>query len=148
MSLLLLLTGERDPRHFELLKIASELRERGQREFAVIAAQMACELYAEVALTELLKARHIGELEEVIPDLLGGYNLMDRRGQRLFHALTGRSIQQADFWTNYKRHVERRNRVVHKGEEPTDDEAAASIAAAGSFFDYVAKAWEGTPAEA
>ena len=59
---------------------------------------------------------------------------MDKRGQTLFHALIGRSIQRARFWKNYRRHVERRNAVVHKGKEPTDDEALASIGAAEAFF--------------
>jgi len=142
VSLLLLFgNNARDPRHFELLKIARRLLDEGKREFAVVAAQMACEVYAELAVTDLLKARQLGELEEVIPDLLGGYSFMDRRGQRLFHALTGRSIQQAEFWTNYKAHIEMRNRVVHRGKEPTHDEANGSIAAAEAFFSYVADAW-------
>ena len=97
---LLLLGGAalaKDPRHFELLNVARQLHEEGKSEFAVVAAQTACEVYAEVAIAELLKPRQLGEIGELIPELPGGYSLMDKRGQTLFHALTGRSIQRAAF---------------------------------------------------
>lgn len=144
MSLLLLLNSNpRDPRHLELLKLAQQLCEEDRPDLAVVTAQTACEVYAEVAIREMLRARKIGEFENVIPELLSSYSLMDRRGRRVFHALTGESIQRSEFWADYKAHVELRNRVVHRGEEVTTANASDSIAVAEAFHEYLANAWEG-----
>ena len=145
MSLLLLLNGPRDPRHLELSALARQLREEERSDLAVVAAQSACEVYAEVAVREMLRARELGEFEDVIPDLLPGYNLKDRRGQRVFHALTGTSIQSAKFWSSYMAHVTLRNHVVHRGRQVTAKEATASIEAAEAFHEFVAAAWEAAP---
>lgn len=99
-------------------------------------------VYAEVAIREMLKSRDLGELEGVIPELLSGYSLMDRRGQRVFHALTGENIRQSEFWTTYKTHVQLRNRVVHRRDQVTAGQATDSIAVAEAFHEYVATAWE------
>ena len=45
------------PRHFALLELAERLRERGEAEFAVVAAQTASEIYVELAIVELLKGQ-------------------------------------------------------------------------------------------
>jgi hypothetical protein len=127
MSLLLLFNQPRDPRHLELIALAQQLCKEDKSELAVVAAQTACEVYAEVAIRRMLQERELGEFDEVIPELLTGYSLMDRRGQRVFHALTGESIQRSAFWSGYKTHVELRNRVVHRGEQVTSDQAADSI---------------------
>lgn len=142
MSLLLLLNNPRDPRHLELIALARQLCDEDKPDLAVVAAQTACEVYAEVAIRDLLKARELGEFEEVIPELLTGYSLMDRRGQRVFHALTGESIQRSELWASYKAHVERRNLVVHRGKQITADQADDSINVAEAFHEYIATAWE------
>ena len=142
MSLLLLLAGPRDPRHLQLLALARNLCEEGRTDLAVVTAQTSCEVYAEVAIREMLKARELGEFEDVIPELLSGYSFMDHRGRRVFHALTGESVQRSDLWTRYQAHVKLRNRVVHGGEEATSEQAADSIAVAEAFHEYVASAWE------
>ena len=140
MTLLTLFSGE--PRHFALLRTARDLLDRGDYQFTVVAAQTACEVYVEVALSELLRRRpEFGPLGEVIPDLLTSYSLMDGRGRRVFAALTGHRVSDADFWPNYRLHVERRNRVVHRGDPVTRDEAFGSLGAVESLFAYVAEAW-------
>jgi hypothetical protein len=144
MSLLLLLSNPRAPRHRELIALARQLCDEHKVDLAVVAAQTACEVYAEVAIREMLKARELGEFEEVIPELLTGYSLMDRRGQRVFHALTGESIQHSAFWERYKTHVELRNRVVHRGQQVEIDQANDSIVVAEAFHEYIADAWEST----
>ena len=130
-----------DPRHFALLESAQQLFQRGQLEFAVVAAQTACEVYVELAITELLRARQLGPFEDVIPQLLNGYSLMDSRGRKVFAAVTGREVQQAAFWPHYKAHVERRNHIVHRGARATQKDAGESLAAAASLFVYAADAW-------
>jgi len=142
MSLLLLFNNPRHPRHLELVALARQLCEEGKTDLAIVAAQTACEVYAEVAIREMLKAHDLGEFEGVIPELLTGYSLMDRRGQRVFHALTGANIQHSAFWATYKSHVELRNRVVHRGDQVTADQATDSIVVAETFHEYVATAWE------
>lgn len=142
MSLLLLLNQARDPRHKQLFKLARELLEDEKPGLAVVTAQTACEVYAEIAIAEMLKARSLGEFEDVIPKLLSSFSLKDKRGQAVFHALTGEHVQQADFWKRYHEHVERRHAVVHRGLDVTPEEGAASVAAATEFFEYVAATWE------
>lgn len=145
MSLLLLFNNPRSPRHLQLLRLAKELHGEGRADVAIVTAQTACEVYAEVAIREMLRARKLGEFEAVIPELLNSYSLTDRRGQQVFHALTGKSIQRSDLWPGYKAHVELRNRIVHRGVEPTVDEASDSIAIAEAFHELVATAWEEAP---
>lgn len=148
MSLLLLFNQARNPRHFDLLRLARQLLDEHKPDLAVVTAQTACEVYAEVAITEMLKARQLEEFEEVIPALLNSFSLKDKRGQLVFHALTGKRIQQADFWADYHAHVQRRHAVIHRGVEVAPELATASVAAATSFFEYVATAWEQTVASA
>lgn len=90
MSLLLLFNRARDPRHFQLLALARQLLDEGKPGLAVVTAQTACEVYAEVAITEMLKTRNLGEFENVIPNLLTSFSLKDKRGRSVFHALTGK----------------------------------------------------------
>lgn len=129
------------PRHFEFYGLADELFRRGEYRFAVVAAQTACELYLEVAVTELLKARLQEPFTSLIPDLMHTFSMLDQRGPKVWRALTGQRIQAAPCWTNYQRHVQRRNTVVHGGAEPTREEALASIGAMVALFEYVAGAW-------
>jgi HEPN domain-containing protein len=129
------------PRHFEFYELAEKLFHQGEHRFAVVAAQTACELYLEVAVTELLKARLEAPFDALIADLLGTFSMRDQRGPKVWEALTGERIQQAPCWANYERHVKRRNDIVHSGEEPTQEEALASIGAMAALFQYVADAW-------
>jgi hypothetical protein len=144
VSLLLLFNDPRDPRHLELLALARQLRDEERTDLAVVAAQTACEVYAEVAISEMLRGRELGKFEEVIPELLTGYSLMDRRGQLVFEALTGHKIQQASIWPAYRAHVELRNRVVHRGDEVTTEQAIGSVKTAEAFHEYIAAAWDAT----
>jgi hypothetical protein len=129
------------PRHFEFYALAEALWHKREYRFAVVAAQTACELYLEVAVTELLKARLQDPFASLIPDLLRTFSMRDQRGQKVWEALTGKRIQEAPCWANYQRHVERRNDIVHDGAEPTPEEALASLGAMAALFEYVADAW-------
>jgi HEPN domain-containing protein len=133
------------PRHFEFYALADDLVQRGECRFAVVAAQTACELYLEVAVTELLKARLQEPFTSLVPDLLQTFSMLDQRGPKVWRALTGQRIQDAPCWANYQRHVQRRNTIVHSGAEPTRDEALASVGAMMALFEYVAAAWTANP---
>jgi hypothetical protein len=97
------------PWHDDLLDRARRLAEDGEHEFAVVAAQIACELFAEQVFSALLVARGLSEIEEPLAKLVRGFNLSDARTRDLYVALSGVRIQDEPFSTSYKRHVDRRN---------------------------------------
>src|SRR5215203_1731870 len=99
-----------DPGHFELLDYAEGLAKRGVMDrngamFAVIAAQTACEVYAEVAIGELLARRALPpQLEESMLDRLN-FSMRDRRElETLGRASPGSESQNQDFWNNSRAH--------------------------------------------
>jgi hypothetical protein len=136
----------REARHDELLRTARDLLSHGHYDFAVIAAQTACEVYVGQAIGELIR-RHVRDpLREVIPSLVRGYG-MTRGGNApaLWEALTGVKITEMPRWEDYKAHVTRRHRIVHEGLTVTEAQATDSLAAAEAFFSFVREKWEAAP---
>lgn len=130
-----------EPREFELRFLADRFLKEGRFEFAVIAAQMSCEVYVELAINQLLD-RHPGPLGGVLAEVVRSRSFGDDRTCRLFAALTGRDPRHEDgFWPNYKAHLDRRHRITHRGETASQIDAMASIAACGALFEFVADAW-------
>jgi hypothetical protein len=147
--LLLFNQNLRDPRHRELLAVAAQLRDEQKFDYAVVAAQTACEVYAEFVINGLLKARNLGPLEEAILNSVAGYSLRgSRQGLDIFRALTGCDPVPDDkqLWDRYGRHVARRHAVVHRGEEPTRQDADDSVRVAEEWFEYITSAAEGVMA--
>jgi hypothetical protein len=133
--------GWGDPRYFELIDVAKRFHTEGHWNAAVVTAQTAVEVYVESALSSLLAARNLGDLEPLV--MVDRYTLMDQRGQRLFKALTGRtvSVRAVPELAAYRKHVERRNQIVHKGRAATESDARSSITAANGMFGFVGRAW-------
>ena len=120
---------------------AERMYDEGHYDFTVVAAQTACELLVEGAI-QFAVSRHATEpLAQVIPDLLTSYSMLDRRGPKVWEAVTGRSIREPkSVWDGYRAHVERRNALVHKGARVTRDEAAESLTATRDFARQVVEA--------
>jgi hypothetical protein len=120
---------------------AERMYDERHYDFTVVAAQTACELLIEGAI-QFAVSRHASEpLAQVIPDLLSRYSMLDRRGQKVWKAVTGRSIREPkSVWDSYCAHVGRRNALVHKGARVTEEEAAASLAATRDFAREVVEA--------
>lgn len=131
-----------DGRHFTLFDLAWKLIDDGQPEFAVVAAQTACELYTELAVNKLLRARDLGDLGEAVGSMLPRtFSLDNDRHHRIFRALTNKSPRGQDWWKAYAAHVERRNGIVHAGKRVTEADARASLDAARHLMNFVAEAW-------
>jgi hypothetical protein len=121
-------------------KMAEKVYDDGHYPLAVVAAQTACELYMEGAFDYALNLQKAGEaLAQVVTSLLGGYSMMDKRMRAAWFALTGHAVTEPQpVWERYKEHVERRNRVVHAGEMPSQADAAVSLDASRGFCEAVA----------
>lgn len=125
------------PRHYALLSSAYAMREREENAHAVVAAQAACEVCAERAIGDLLRRRKLGPFQEIVLEYAANYSMLRGPSQEVWLALTLERFTAAPGFAEYKEHVERRNKIVHKGADVTWVEAEASLAAARGFLDYV-----------
>jgi hypothetical protein len=109
---------------------------------AIVIAGTACEVAGQRAVDSLIDARGLDEVGEALKSYQRRYTFVDdKRLQKLWTALTGDVIQQAEFWPQYTKHVARRNRAAHsglnRGAEATRADADKSIAVAKLFVDHV-----------
>src|SRR5687767_8786389 len=108
----------REGREFELFKVATDLFHEERYDFAVIAAHTAVEVYMEIKLTKLIEWRKVGDLGDVIlDDLLRSYSPADPRVRALWTTLTGDMLTKQEWWSDFQRHLTRRNEIVHHGHE-------------------------------
>lgn len=130
------------PRHVELAQRAQQLFDNGMLDYAVVAAQTACELLVFDAITELLVAQ--GESASAnfarhwFDTSSQTQSLNDDRLQRLWTFLTGDKAQSQVWWDAYKKHIGRRHGIVHRGYEPTAAEASESLRATADFRAHIA----------
>lgn len=97
-------------------------------EAAAAMAQMSVEAFVEVALSALLRRQGKSEADvETEMNALPGFNFRHKETQDLWTQLTGDSIQQAVAWAAYVEAVKLRNRVVHRGQRVTPNDAATSV---------------------
>jgi hypothetical protein len=115
----------RQPRSRDMGKEALELLRQDRNELAVIRVQTACELRVAETLTTILLERH----PEADANRLvrRPATLRDEYSRALFHLVTGKRIQDADWWPRYIEHLKRRNAIVHEGVAISRDDATASI---------------------
>jgi hypothetical protein len=126
------------PPYRRLLNKAKALNGAGEYEYAVVAAQTACEVAIGDAMRSQL-ARQSSTLLQAVTDLIGGgrWAMTDKRVQGVWAGLTGDGFRQLDFWPAYDQHTGRRHKIVHAGGTVTEDEAAASIAVAEQVCAYM-----------
>jgi hypothetical protein len=127
------------PLEDQLAKEAERLAGEGQTETAVLRAQAACEVFAAKALEQMALMRGGERLFKLTKPR--AFSLADGRTIAIFFLLTGEWIDEAPWWGDYERHLERRHRIVHAGGVVGADEANKSLAAASKFRRYVREAW-------
>ena len=117
-------------RYEVLLDTAKALCER-HPEAAIFMAQAAGEVCTELVLTSALRARVSDQaVADFIAEQPRNYSLGDGRVKELYELLFGDKITASgQLWQDFKAHVERRNKIVHRGKSATRQEADASIAA-------------------
>ena len=127
--------GTRPQRHREHLARAEALLEADQPDFAVVIAQVAFEALVRQAVTDELNARGLDWLGSHIK--FRSYSLAEDRQRRLWKDLLGDDIGRSGPWGKYKRHITRRNLVVHEGSPVDSSDAAESIDAVEAMIDHV-----------
>ena len=130
------------PYHEELLSAARQLIDEGREEkyqFAVVMAQAACEVLTEQVMAALIERLEPESLREWVGKAVKHRNDFDvERVRNLYTALTGDQIKMGEgLWQRYAIHVERRHRVVHRGERVSKDEATHSYETARQVIDYL-----------
>lgn len=130
------------PYHEELLNAARHLIDEGREEkyqFAVVMAQAACEVLTEQVMAALIERLEPESLRVWVGNTVRHRDdFDDDRVRNLYTALTGDPIKMGEgLWQQYKKHVERRHRVVHRGERVSKDEATHSYETARQVIDYL-----------
>jgi hypothetical protein len=106
---------------------ALELRKQGRHELAVVRVQTMCELAVADAIAGLLKDKHPNA--DPTPLIRRPATLRDRQSKAFLELLTGRRIQDEEWWPRYLEHLKRRHSIVHEGLTVSEDDATASIEA-------------------
>jgi hypothetical protein len=112
---------------------------------AVIVAQTACEVLIREVLRTLVQPHLTDDVFPWALERIGQYTLNDRQTRDLWSRVAGSAIQKQDFWPAYQLHLDRRNRVLHRGEAVGAEEAAASLAAAEALIAFVERATAPAP---
>ena len=123
----------------QLLEIAKNLFDQGRYGIAIVVAHMACEIVVEQVFTAAFKAKKVPELQKSVTDLLNGYNLANRRIRNVYNALAGDEIQNKKnaFWQKFKESAARRNRIMHKRQIASRQEAEETLEATGDLIAYL-----------
>jgi len=125
--------------HDELMAVARQMLDRGDRpELVVILAQMACEIFAAQVIDVVVSRRGLDFLRDWIDTRLPNSNLANEPVRRLYESLSDDTIGQWAQWGDYKRHSERRNRVVHEGERIDAGQANDSFQVCEALLKHLA----------
>jgi hypothetical protein len=128
----------RHPYHRDLMHQAKGLLHEGKHPLAVVVAQTACEVLTEQMMTALTE-----RLDEPLRKWVRGRrrprnaDLYDKRVRTLYTALSGDHIESQPFWPDYKKHVELRHQVVHRGVHVDEADARRSCDAAQKLLEHV-----------
>jgi hypothetical protein len=136
------------PAHERLAFRATELFDQGSYDYAVVAAQTACEVLVFESMTELLGIGG-GPGAEIFTrswfPKQKSHTLKEEAVRDLWNALTEDEIQtQQGWWATYCDHLNLRNAVVHHGVQPNAEKAKESLDVCAKFRAHVSrKAKEG-----
>jgi hypothetical protein len=119
---------------------AHELHLREEHALAVVVAQTACEVLIREVLPTLVQPHLTDNVFPWALERIRQYTLNDRQTQDLWSRIAGSAIQGQNFWAPYTRHLDLRNRIVHRGDTATAHEAAESLSTAEALIDYVEQA--------
>jgi hypothetical protein len=125
------------PRPQALLQRARDLLAQGVHDGAVVIAQSAVEVLVAREIGQRLQREEIGHLRPYILNGIRQHNLNDDPTRTLWQVLSGDQINQTEPWREYKRHLNRRNDIVHRGISVTDDDAAASVAVVDAMIQHI-----------
>ncbi len=136
MSLLLLFNP--GPVYKQLLDAARQHHQQGRHQETVIFAQMAAEVAAESRLNVLIQQVQPAALQPLLQRQLDfNANLARKEIRRLYDGLTGDTLADNTWWSDYHTNSERRNAVAHRGAPVSAAEAARGLSAVESLIDHL-----------
>lgn len=135
-------TPQPPPYHEELLDTSRRLIAEGDEkkyQLAVVMAQAACEILTDQVITALIERVEPESLRAWIGERTTQRNhFANKRVRELYSALTGDEINPGEgLWQQYVTHVERRHKVVHRGDAVSKDDATHSYETARQVIDYL-----------
>ena len=123
--------------HRDLMRQAKGLLDKGEHPLAVVVAQTACEVLTEQMMTALTE-RLDEPLRKWVRRQQGrNADLAEDRVRTLYTALSGDQIESQPFWPDYKKHVNLRHQVVHRGTGVDEVDARRSCDAAQQLLEHV-----------
>jgi hypothetical protein len=105
---------------------ARDLLSEERFELAVVAAQIHLELQVKTLLRRSIRnsaLRHLGPL--IKKRNIG--SLGNEESQIIVEAFLGVEVKQMPEWSDFRRHLDRRNAIVHEGHAVSEVDAAASV---------------------
>jgi len=125
---------ETPPIHF-FIEEADELFDQQRFEWAIIAAQIACEICVRTQVEKFASTGGNRLAKLALKNT--GFSLMSRNSLDVFKAVFGFPPSKAECWSEYQTHVQRRNAIVHRGLRASRDDAIASIDVMYSMRDFL-----------
>jgi hypothetical protein len=118
-------------RSYALEREVERLLREERYELAVLVSQTLLELRVEAELVDYFDIIHEQTFGEAALGLLPSYNIGNGRVQTFVERLLGVRLQDEDpdAMTALRAHVERRNRIAHRGEQVTRKDGRASLTA-------------------
>lgn len=120
-----------------LLQVAEGLIERNEFNVAIVISHMAAEIASERAFDQAFRDKNLDAVGTAIGSIGKGYNLASDSVRELFIALTGKQIQYEPFWSRFKVASAKRNKIVHRGELATKQEAEEALTGATGVVKYL-----------
>lgn len=118
-------------RSFALETEVERLLREERYELAVLVSQTLLELRVEAELVDFFRITGEQAFGDAALGLLPSYNIGNGRVQAFFERLVRARLrdEQPETMVALREHVERRNRIAHRGEQVSSEEARASLAA-------------------
>jgi hypothetical protein len=113
------------PYHEELLASARRLISDGHPQATVLVAHMACEVFIGQVIVRLMERRGLEDAKAWAEEYKEGFSFGNPAIRALYFSLSKERISKTfPRWKEYDQHVQLRNRVAHRGDKVTPEEAA------------------------
>ena len=137
MSLLLLFNQK--PVYETLLATARRHHEKEGYQESVVFSQIAAEIAADACLSRLIDRTESPTMKAWLKDQLKiNTNLANDNVRKMYSALSGDSIADAAWWSQYKEHTRLRNNVAHEGQPVSADLSERGLSVIRLLIDHLA----------
>jgi hypothetical protein len=104
---------------------------------AIVVAHTACEIATQSAFRRAILKRGLLDLEEVLAGPYPSYNLKNDRMYKVYTTITGDDVRQKPWWKAFTESLKRRNDVVHRGTQASQEEARDSLNVCATLIDHL-----------